>query len=753
MTSYYVDATGGADGNDGSIGSPWQTVGKIALQTFDPDDVIYLKRGEVWRETFYVPTGGTAGHPVLYDAYGSGATPRITGCDLLTGWTAYSEPVPPLFADGFESGDTSAWSSETDTHGDLNITAPAALVGSYGAAITIDDATPAYVTDTTPNNVTTYRCRFYIDPNSLTMAENNEFRICDAKTSGGTDAFLCKLQWLYPGNFKVFVYFNADSGGTSYQSPALTDAPHYIEIEWKAATAAGANNGIIGFYVDGVQVNRATNVDNDTKNITTVNFGAISEIDAGTSGTFYLDAFYSNSTGAVIGATDPVTASSTIYQATFNNSIDTYLLLEDGEHLTQVASLGALSGVGKFYANDAADTIYAWCTDGADPDTHVMEIGARYDTVVCDDRQHIQFNNLRMHGAGGQYGRGFGLKPTWNTPSDIVLNTCECDHSYYAGIWASYASTFTAIDGFHLIDCTSHDNLTIGSRIEGEDASHRQTNVLLDGCTIDDNGNATFGQFGAWLSHCDAPEVVDCDLHHNSGVLDWSDNLYFVDCPGVVVRRTRAHHGNHSGIHLDVGSYGAVELNLCYENTWNGIWVEEHQSSLGHATTIYNNTGYHNLHGLVLGPGSTIFEVSGVTVKNNVFAFNRRANVELNEDGVGADYLNNTLDYNCYQTDPTDPLYEGEFRAEPSRVNKTFAQWKTYTSWDAHSLNVDPLLTDPDNLDFTLQAGSPCRDVGADVGLTTDYDGDSVPQGGGFDIGAFEFLVATLIYRLRMEGY
>jgi len=49
--------------------------------------------------------------------------------------------------------------------------------------------------------------------------------------------------------------------------------------------------------------------------------------------------------------------------------------------------------------------------------------------------------------------------------------------------------------------------------------------------------------------------------------------------------------------------------------------------------------------------------------------------------------------------------------------------------------NLDPLL----DSSYHLLPNSPCIDAGADLGITTDFDGNPRPQGNGFDIGAFEF--------------
>ena len=407
-----------------------------------------------------------------------------------------------------------------------------------------------------------------------------------------------------------------------------------------------------------------------------------------------------------------------VYVADYVEAISTFLLLEDDVPLTKVANIVAVDAAGKYFPDNPNDKIYCWCTDDADPDTHTMEIGARYDTVNCDDRNYVAFDGLHFHGAGGEYGRGFGAKPTWNTPSNIVLNNCEISRCFYNGVQLTHIDAWGPIENFRLTSCSIHDNQNTGIWIIGESAAARMTGLIIDSCSVYNNGLAANAAMGIFIDACANPRVLNCEIYDNNGSLDWSDNLLFGSSSDIEVIGNTIHGGNHTGIHVDVNSNGQIHRNIIYECFWNGIWIEEHETAVAGVTTIYNNTCYHNRHGLVFGPGATIFEVSGITIKNNIFAYNRRANVELNEDNVGPDYLNNTINYNCYQTDPSpDPLYEGEFRAEAPRVNKTFAEWKTYTSWDANSLNEDPLLTDPANQDFTLQDGSPCINAGVDVGL------------------------------------
>jgi hypothetical protein len=78
-----------------------------------------------------------------------------------------------IFADGFESGNLSAWSSSTTDSGDLSVRGVAALVGSNGPQAVTDDNNSIYVTDERPNAEPRYRARFYFDPNSISMASGD----------------------------------------------------------------------------------------------------------------------------------------------------------------------------------------------------------------------------------------------------------------------------------------------------------------------------------------------------------------------------------------------------------------------------------------------------------------------------------------------------------------------------------------------------------------------------------------------------
>jgi hypothetical protein len=79
-TTYYVSSSLGNDANSGtSASAPWQTLAHVNAQMFNPGDTVLFRRGDVWNASLVVPSSGTSGSPITFDAYGTGPAPNFTG--------------------------------------------------------------------------------------------------------------------------------------------------------------------------------------------------------------------------------------------------------------------------------------------------------------------------------------------------------------------------------------------------------------------------------------------------------------------------------------------------------------------------------------------------------------------------------------------------------------------------------------------------------------------------------------------------
>jgi hypothetical protein len=202
----------------------------------------------------------------------------------------------PIFSDDFESGNLSAWTARKTDFGDLAVTAPAALEGTRGMRARLDDNTPIYVTDDTPNGEVSYKAKFLFDPNSIGMA-NRDFQTIFLGKKGPCGSCVPMLRI----EFRRFNDTYMLRAGTRQDDMlwlntlwfTISDQSHEVEVEWDASQSAGMNNGQLMFFIDSVQKANRTGIDNDTFKVDRVLLGAINGIDTTTRGTTFFDFFES----------------------------------------------------------------------------------------------------------------------------------------------------------------------------------------------------------------------------------------------------------------------------------------------------------------------------------------------------------------------------------------------------------------------------------------------------------------------------
>ncbi|GAB4152235.1 MAG: hypothetical protein Fur0021_16770 [Candidatus Promineifilaceae bacterium] len=256
----------------------------------------------------------TAGSNVLYDwefgdgSTGVGATVTHTyaaagvytatvtasnGAGAVVAATVVTIEYDVIFADGFESGDFSAWTAAITDSGDLTVTASAALAGSYGLATILDDTAPIYVRDNSPQAEASYRASFLFDPNGGVLP-SSALHYIFAGIDAGNQAMIFALQLQQgDGAYRIRGQVRSDTGQVYTPWLALTDAPHTLELHWIAATAVAAEDGVFALWIDGVLLATLSDLDTDAYRVDQVRLGAIGGIRTGTSGILYFDEFVS----------------------------------------------------------------------------------------------------------------------------------------------------------------------------------------------------------------------------------------------------------------------------------------------------------------------------------------------------------------------------------------------------------------------------------------------------------------------------
>ena len=147
---------------------------------------------------------------------------------------------------------------------------------------------------------------------------------------------------------------------------------------------------------------------------------------------------------------------------------------------------------------------------------------------------------------------------------------------------------------------------------------------------------------------------------------------------------------------------------------------------------IYNNTIYSILDSNN-GTGLTVTYSDNIKVKNNIFYVQKFAYTFDTYSATGVE-INNNL------------LYRVLGSGDIASINgfMTFAELNS-AGYEAHGMISEPLFdgnifTGVGNTElFKLQSNSQAIDKGANLGFTSDFAGNPIPQGGAPDIGAFEY--------------
>lgn len=206
----------------------------------------------------------------------------------------------------FEKGnlvDTDAFTSVTDPGSKLSVTAGAALNSTTkGFQILIDGTSSRYGSKSITADACKIWCaRIFFDPNTSTMGANETYTILCLLN--GANIF-AEIEINYNGGYDARAR-STDDVGAQVESARIyfSDAPHRIELKVTTASAPGANDGSIEISVDGGAAQTITTIDNDSRasQLDSVDLGCKS-LDAGTSGTIYVDELKINNTGVAIGA-------------------------------------------------------------------------------------------------------------------------------------------------------------------------------------------------------------------------------------------------------------------------------------------------------------------------------------------------------------------------------------------------------------------------------------------------------------------
>ena len=223
--------------------------------------------------------------------------PTTTTVAPTTTTTVVTGPPDAVFADGFDSGNVTAWSSAVTNGGKLSVTAAAARAGTFGLQAQVSGTTGMYVADTTPTALASYHARFAYAPNSISITSGRTHDLLDVLDAANTAQATVQVT-KNNGNYQIRATARSGSSTKTTSWYTISNATHSIEIAWQSATASGGTNGTLTLWIDGVAKQTVTGLANSSARIATARLGP-QNIGSGITGTEYLDSFASTRTAYI----------------------------------------------------------------------------------------------------------------------------------------------------------------------------------------------------------------------------------------------------------------------------------------------------------------------------------------------------------------------------------------------------------------------------------------------------------------------
>ena len=267
--------------------------------------------------------------------------------------------------------------------------------------------------------------------------------------------------------------------------------------------------------------------------------------------------------------------------------------------------------------------------------------------------------------------------------------------------------------------------------------------IIIDGLTIQNYGHPDWGG-GAIFTQGGAHHITirNCTFLNN-GLIQQAHHIY-IGAPGdnIIVHNnffkneTRAGGGVHLwGKGSTFSKTNIYIYNNIFINDYWGVVAGDGVQNLH----IYNNTFYNNASNIN-------FEWDGQDGKLGVKDVYIKNNISYSGSGigmiVGSFNFNNNInsDYNLWYG-TTSPIRWG---GNDYSIN----QFRDNTTNEDHGLQANPLFISASAFNFHLQSSSPAIDTGVNLhsqGVSQDFDGNSRPQSGPFDIGAYEYQSGGLV--------
>jgi hypothetical protein len=744
--TYYVDSSGGADSNAGTIVAPWQTIAKVNGTTLTSGQSVAFKRGGLWREQLTHNVGN-----VTYGAYGAGVAPIITGADIFGSWTMESVTYPlghDFTTDATGDQPTSWWmfqdASSPALDGSTNgndipwLSGSCSRSGSYPAGF----GTAGIYSLNTP-----FGC--YVQTLGYTsLSANFPFKAATtAATVGG---------WVYlvagSNAYQTIANFGDGTtrgwrfriGGTANQIQVLianaavlsanaaytTSGWHHIAFRWNGTNRAGAGgSNEKSLWIDGV---KQTNVSTSggvvlTTSADSLTFNGTSIATTNWDEWFVAPAPYTDEEIQEIyqyGLTYPGGATGTFTDYYATAAVQPYFVVDNGTALAPASGLAPLPA-GAFYYDSGTSRLHIRLAGDVAPSGHTIEASQRTRPLGNGSIANITVQDLDLRMSNG-YGMIFA--------DHLTMQRCSISYTY--GLAVLVAGGFSIVNGSTISHAQAGGVQLAGGSNVVSNNTLTYTADLYPGQML--SGGYPGGIIVTWPGvYDDGTTIFGNVVHDTNGVYPYSHGMYVGQDASNVTIHDNTVYSSIAGSDISARfNGGSIYNNTLYSSTLAGIGVvqnlarpiaitihhnliygnhygiAESEDTPGAATVdlkIYNNTFYQQ--SLTVGGNAPlemqlVDNLTSVEIKNNIFYALNAKNILWSVSQAAM-----TIDHNIY------------YRSDSSTGTFYYNGVEQDYSWWAANVDsspfTDPLLTSP-TADFTLQGSSPAIATGVYIaGVST----------------------------------
>lgn len=444
---------------------------------------------------------------------------------------------------------------------------------------------------------------------------------------------------------------------------------------------------------------------------------------------------WTNSSGALYDATEPSTA---------NLNGGSFQVFEDGTKFVQNTVSSASLTAGQWFLDTTGNKIWVHTLTGDNPGGHMMEISVREGVVNGSAADYFALQNLTI-----KNGSCWGVDITnyWRALHSVSISGVTSQDNYGEGI----AVYDTGSGHYPISNVVLSGNTTSGNGLVGIDVFANVAAIspvsIVSNTSHDDSWNPSGSALGA--IHLFGPNISNVTIEKNSvynaGInlptfkaypnTYWTGSGIYIDTigTGTVIRYNKLYNNNANGITIEEVTGSQIYDNVTYINGVAGITLDR----IAHNTLVYNNTSYGNPIAYQLwAPGnSTPGDMTNNDFINNIGTGSTVEALDAEEGGEndGTYGSGNVYTYNSFGPQTANFIQWG------AAYKSTYAAWETAYGGTTHSVQTDPLLTNPGSAIFTLQSTSPAIGAGTTPLADIDIVGKYVPPPPRTDIGAYQF--------------